>query len=895
MTRVAFYEFGPFRLDVERRRLLRGDHPVSLSARTFDTLLALVEHRGELVEKDALMSAVWPDTAVEEGNLTQHISLLRKALGEQRAEHLYVATVARRGYRFVSPVRTIGAVPQRASTHPIPPARVLVGRDQERAALVTAFRDAAAGRGSMVCLAGEPGIGKTTVAEAFLQHLAADHASAWVVRGRCSERLAGSDAYLPLLEALESLLSSSPLPDTLDRMRRLAPAWLEQVQPSMPLRPAAGPPSQERLKRELTNLLSSLTSASPAVLFLEDLQWVDDSTADLLGYLASRVPNLRLLILCTCRSTELGHSHPFVTLTLDLQARGICRDVPVGFLTHADVVGYLDAELRPHAVPPGLADILHARSEGNPLFLSALVRDMRERGILELDAGRWRLSRPVPEIETDWPPSLRSMVERAINRVRDDARAVLTFASVQGVEFDSVTVARAARLSTVDVEEHLAHVERQHRLVRRIAELRLPGGAVTTRYAFVHVLYQNALHGALSRSRRAAVSGAVADAMRELYGPQVTRVAPDLAHLYAAADRASDAIEQLHTAARTALGVAAAKEAVVLTRRGLALVSELSPGEARDREELDLLITLGVPLAATTGYANPDVERTYSRARELAERRGDGAAQFAALWGLWVLYHVSAELRRAREIAEQLLWAGQRSGDRRILQVAHTVSGYTIGHMGEFELALDHLACASECARPDHHAFFASINALDPAVAAPAQEARLLCLIGEPDKALARVAEAIDLAEQIGSPNALGFALVYAAYVHQMRCEPQQVIERTEAALALATEHGLADVYGWGMVWQAWAQAQQGGAATAAIEAMQKALDAQRSFGSEIARPHQLALLADVLALAERRADALTTIEEALAQASRTGDRYYEPQLRRLREQITSPTGSSRQ
>src|SRR5687768_8562360 len=105
MTQGTWYEFGPFRVDTARRRLLRGDEPVALTARTFDILIALIERRGGLVEKEALMAAVWGDTAVEESNLTQQISVLRKALGEQPNEHTYVATSPRRGYRFVAPVR----------------------------------------------------------------------------------------------------------------------------------------------------------------------------------------------------------------------------------------------------------------------------------------------------------------------------------------------------------------------------------------------------------------------------------------------------------------------------------------------------------------------------------------------------------------------------------------------------------------------------------------------------------------------------------------------------------------------------------------------------------------------------------------------------------------------
>lgn len=880
MTRAAWFEFGPFRMDVARRRLIRGDAVVPLTARTFDTLLALVERHGEMIEKETLMSAVWADTAVEESNLTQQISLLRKALGEQPNEHEYIATVPRRGYRFVAPVRIVGA-----GTSASARARPLVGREHERQSLRGTFAEASAGRGRMVCLAGEPGIGKTSIAEAFLAEVAAGPEPAWIARGRCSERLAGGDAYLPLLEALDSLLGAPDGDGVADRMRSVAPAWLEQLRPSPAERGA--PPSQERLKREVTGFFAALASAKPGVLFIDDLQWADESTADALAYLAGRLDGIGLLILCTYRPAELAsRAHPFQAVKLDLQARGICRDVAVGFLSRDDVADYLRIDLHPHRVPEGFPEIVHSRTEGNPLFLTDLVRDMRSRGILTVDDGAWMLTRPVPDVEADWPQSVRSMVERVIARVGDDELKVLAAGSVQGVEFDSVVVSRALGVDTAAVEERLERAERNHGLVRRVGESRFPSGVATMKSAFVHVLYQNALYGTLGMSRRAMLSGAVADALRELHGDQGARAAQQLAVLYAAADRAADAVKEFHAAALHALSISAAKEAVTLTRRALDVLTRVPRGAERDRQELALLITLGVPLAATTGYANPEVEQTYTRALALANALGDGPAQFAALWGLWVLYHVHGELRRAREIADQLLAAGNYSGDARVLQVAHTVSGYTIGHMGELQLALDHLRKAAEYFKPEHSAFFGSINALDPAVAAPAQEARVLWLLGDSDAALSKADDALRLARRIGNPNAIGFALVYAAYVHQMRHEPAAVLERTGQALALASEHGLADVIGWATVWRAWALAHTGGDVDAALGSMRAALAAQRSFGSEIARPHQLALVADVLILAGRRTEAIETIDEALEHAERTGDRYYDPELRRMRSQL---------
>jgi DNA-binding winged helix-turn-helix (wHTH) protein/predicted ATPase len=886
MIRPSHYDFGAFRVDAVRRLLLRGGEPVPLTARTFDTLLALLERRGEMIEKETLMTAVWGDTTVEESNLTQQISLLRKALGEQPNQHAYIATVPRRGYRFVAPVRITTA-----SGEAVAPSRqrFVVGRKKEQETLASSFHAAAAGGGRLVCLAGEPGIGKSTIGEEFLARFSSGELQGWVARGRCSERLAGTDAYLPILEALDSLLAASAI-DAAPTIRDAAPAWWALLRPSS-LSGDAAPPSSQRLKRELTNLIAALAAASPGVLFLDDLQWADASTTDALGYLATRLESIGVLILCTYRPAELlSTSHPFLGLKLDLQARGICTDLQVPFLTREDVAAYLELELAPYPFPGELPDVIHGRTEGNPLFLTDLVRDMRARGILTLRDDRWMLTRAVPEVEAEWPQSVRSMVERAIARVGEEELKVLRAGSAQGLEFDSVILARALQADVAEIEERLDRAERRHGLVRQVSEVRLPSGEVTTRYAFVHVLYQNAVYATLPRARRAALSGSVGDALRHAHGGQSPRIAQQLAALYSAADRPREAVTEFHLAAQQALAVGGAREAVRLTRHALDLLPLLPAGEERDQQELALLIILGVPLAATTGYANPEVEQTYTRMRALASARRDHGAQFAALWGLWVTYHVSGKLTSARAIAAELVAAGEHSGDARVLEVAHTVSAYTTGHMGELHLALDHLRQAAAHFRPEHLPFFASVNALPPTIAGPAHEGRVLWLVGQPDAALARAAAALALARQTGSPNAIGFALVYLTYVHQMRNEPDAVLERTGEALALAAEHGLADVMGWATVWRGWALAQRGDVQTA-IASMRHALAAQRSFGSEIARPHQLALLAEVLLQAGTAGEARMAIEEGLAHVERTGDRYYEPELYRLRGELARLEG----
>ncbi|MEK7831349.1 MAG: protein kinase, partial [Acidobacteriota bacterium] len=293
-------------------------------------------------------------------------------------------------------------------------ARRTVGRKPERLELRAAFNSAKSGRGSLLCVAGEPGIGKTTLVEDFLSELAAEN-QCTIARGRCSERLAGTEAYLPLLEALESLLQSGSdyavrqaaslsgrggQPNRLPAetstswqlvghtsnpamarvMKQLAPTWYAQVVPlsgdseeSARLLAEVKAASQERMKRELANFLQAVAQTQPLVIFFDDLHWADVSTIDLLSFLAGKFDALNVLIVVTYRPSDmLLAKHPFLQIKPDLQARGVCRELLLEFLNAAEIAEYLALEFPGHRFPPEFPQLIHAKTEGSPLFMADL-------------------------------------------------------------------------------------------------------------------------------------------------------------------------------------------------------------------------------------------------------------------------------------------------------------------------------------------------------------------------------------------------------------------------------------------------------------------------------------------------------------------------------------------
>ncbi len=259
--------------------------------------------------------------------------------------------------------------------------RHTVGRQKELAELSWALESAGGGKAQFVCVTGEPGIGKTTLIEDFLSELPATGRECTIGRGRCSERLAGTEAYLPILEALESMLRGDSGETAARIMKTVAPNWFVQVAPlatedSSVARKLAEvkAASQERLKRELVAFLQEVSRLRPLLLFLDDVHWADVSTIDLLAYLGSRCDGLQIVLVLAYRPTDLALSqHPFGPLKLELQTRGVCREVALEFLSRADIERYLAPRVPRTRLPTRVREFGSRANRGEPLVHGRLA------------------------------------------------------------------------------------------------------------------------------------------------------------------------------------------------------------------------------------------------------------------------------------------------------------------------------------------------------------------------------------------------------------------------------------------------------------------------------------------------------------------------------------------
>jgi predicted ATPase len=773
------------------------------------------------------------------------------------------ADVVARLTRFSTRAPAIGYVTRR---------RISVGRERERTELREAFEAAVSGQGQFVAVSGEPGIGKSTLADDFLSEIAVP---VWVGRGRCSERLAGAEAHLPFLEALDGLLKRDPAVAAM--MKQLAPTWYVHIAPITGEESSAArliaetkTGSAERLMREMAALLQELARSRPFVLFLDDIQWADVSTIDLLGFLAPKLAGLRGLVLITYRPTDLTISkHPFLRLKADLSAHRVLREISVAFLSEVDVAQYVASQL-PDA-PQDLAALIYRKTEGNPLFMVDLVRYLREHQVTD----NW-----AAEIERNIPESLRGMIERTLEGLADDERQLLRVAAVQGFQFDSAVVAAVLERDPVEVEEGLHSLQRVHGLVTLLREQELPNRLFSLRYQFVHVLYQSALYTSISPSRKSAWSGKVAAALEDGYGERKRLVAAELALLYEMARDPLRASEYFLAAAEVASSRFASREAMAFAKRGLACLTSMAVDRTVETRELALQKALLHPLAVLEGYGTPATERVSQRIIQLAERLEDHGSLFAALDGAVIVHMVRGECLEAATIADRMLTVAGQSGSEVQEMNAHMWAMIAKQHLGHLVIARQHADACVRLGTPDNQA--ARLTTIfEPIVAVLAELSRNLWMLGDTQESLASANRAVALAREIRHPDSLSFALLFRGWMHGYQEEWETCLQSTAEAIAFSSAQGLVQTLAWNHCVHGWALAHTGKTADGLAELQTAIADSVRIMG-HVAMPHFMAMLAEVLIFRGEHARALDEIQRILTVNKSTRDEYFDAELHRL-------------
>jgi predicted ATPase len=684
-------------------------------------------------------------------------------------------------------------------------------------------------------------------------------------------------------------------------MKLLAPTWYVQL-----ARLAADDPglasvlaeskgaSQERRKRELGLFLEDISRRRTLVVFLDDIQWADPSSTDLLAYLGSKCASLALLLVLAYRPSDLLRSqHLFGSVKLELQARGDCREIALPFLSRDELAHYLALAFAGHHFPEEFAAVLHTRTEGNPLFMVDLVRDLRCRGVIVREQRGWALARAVPDLEHELPETIRGLIQLKVNQLSEADRRLVIAASVQGSEFDSVVAAKILGQEAAEVEERLDVLEKVYALVRLIRQRTFPDGTLSLRYGFVHVLYQNSLYASLLPTRKARLSAAAAQVLLDLYGNKDTTVAGELALLLEAGQDFSHAAHYFLQAAENAAHVFAHKEAIVLARRGLELLRPLPATPAHEKLELSLQMTLGLQLQVTDGFAAQEANQAYVRARELCDRMPESPGLYPILWGLFIYYKARSNLARARALAEEMHALAQERRDLSLMLQSHQAYAVTALCLGEPAATRDQMERCEALYDPGQHRSHTFQFGQDVGVACKAFGAVALWLLGYPDRAIQKSREAAALAQQLSQPSSEALAFHFAAMLHQCRRDPRAVLACAERSLAISTEQSFSFWHAGGTILRGWALSECG-SGTEGLSLLRQGLEAWVQTESVTYQTYYLALLTETLAKQGRVEEGLKVLDDAIALAQRTGELFFLAELHRLQGQLlleSSPAG----
>jgi class 3 adenylate cyclase/tetratricopeptide (TPR) repeat protein len=743
----------------------------------------------------------------------------------------------------------------------------LVGREAELNELRAGLEAALAGRGRLVLVSGEPGAGKSRLAEEFAREAASR--SARILTGRCWEG-GGAPAYWPWVQSLRTYVRQS-MPELLRAQLGTGAVELAQVMPELrEMLPGLPEPAsldsdaaRFRLLNATTEFLLNACADRPTVLVLDDLHAADLPSLVLLRFVARELGSMSLLILGAYRDVDPVPGQPLSEMLVEVAREPGTRRLSLGGLSEREVTRYVEWTA-PAIASPELGAALHAQTEGNPLFVAETVRLLSLEGIEPDSAGRLRLA---------IPRTVQGVIARRLTHLSEDCNRLLVLASVLGREFALDALARLGSLSVDQLLELLDEA-----LAARVVS-DVPGAP--GRLRFSHVLIRDTLYDGLGAARRVRLHRRAAEALEDVYGDSLERheEAPErvlaLARHWSEADEPARAIALYRRGGELALRVFANYDAAEALTRGVDLLRQMPESARRDEQELEFTVMLG----AARGWGSPD----YSRARDLSVKLGRPVSP-PILRGMAMNSILRLEFADAREDAIALLATGERDDDPVLVVEGEYVLGVTSFWQGLFQESRRHLRAAIDrysAARSNTHM---TVYSQDPKIVCLSRLAWTLWFLGHPELAAEARDSALSLADELNHPFSRCYASLYGAIVsHELHDEPARA-RLVEAAETLAIDERFELLGAWSSVLRHASLARCGD--REALIAMTTAISSLEKSRRSPLNGYFVSLLARACLVVGEPRQGLEAVTTALMDTQRKGARYMESELQRLRGEL---------
>lgn len=759
-----------------------------------------------------------------------------------------------------------------AQSRVLPP---IVGREAEIALLLERWELARSGEGQVVLLSGDAGIGKSRIAQALRDRIAGEPHLA--IQYQCSSFHRNSALY-PVVAQLQfaaGIKAADPPALRLAKLEALVAnadvPLAEHVPPladllSIPLGEAYAPldPVPEMRKRRTMQVLRdhflALAARQPVLFLLEDANWIDPTTLELLTSVVMSIQAARVLLLVTYRPGFKVDwvGLPYVTA---LALSGLSRRQALAIVNQVAGV----------PLPPELVELLLAKTDGIPLFVEELAKTILELGVARKRDGRYELINPLTTLAI--PATLHDSLLARLDR-NSAAKELAQIDAVIGREFAYSLLSAIASLKGNALTAAIQELLRAELVHQR-------GEAQQTSYVFKHALIQEAAYSTLIPSRRQKLHAECAAILVEL-SPEIAELQPEmLAHHYTEAGQAEAAVRCWLQAGRNAARRSANVEAIAHLRQGLRVAPQISDSAERLSWELLLEAEIGVPLIATQGYAAPETNAAWERVRALAEQLGDDAQLARALYGLWAAYLSRGDARVALDVSTRILGIGRRIADDGVVVVGHRMRGLTLHTLGDQDGGQAELEKSLAEYNFDRHRNLGIQFGQNPRLAANAILSTVLWLQGWPSRAWQLSLSNLEEAVAFRHVNSLAYALGYGAcLVAMLRGDTAETLRLANQLLALATDNHLHLWRAYAEAYKGWARVRLGGG-----DALLLLDQSRRGFeraGAALYQPLFAGIIAYGLHTAGRREEGIRRAREAVAEAERRQELWCLPELLRI-------------
>jgi class 3 adenylate cyclase/predicted ATPase len=753
-----------------------------------------------------------------------------------------------------------------------------IGRSSELSLLLDRWQKVKEGDGQVVFLAGIPGVGKSRLLHEFKSHIQQEPNVLLHYQGSPYH---SQSAFAPVIEQVEQAAKITPREADANKMAKLE-AYLPRptdspIEPVLLIAKLLSIPQEDRLElsgltpRQIKNktistlvdMVLAFSGQRPALCIFEDAHWLDPSTLELLELIISRINHARVLLIVSCRPefrpTWINYA---TTTTLSLTR-----------LSHTEVRTMIRDLLRGGDMPPPLLDQIIEKADGIPLFIEELTSSMLSAPLRARSAFERRTQPPLLRV----PDTLSDALMERLDRVAP-SRRLAQIAAVIGREFSFDLLSVASQIDEDDMLEALSLLERAD-IIYRVDVWPL------VRFAFKHALLRDAIYDSLLRSKRQQIHADIA-AILEHDFPELAENQPEvLAYHYQEADNHQRAILCWYESGQRALAHSANVEAIANFRKALQLLGNLQETPERIKQEIDIQLALGIPLIAVQGYASAETSEAFSRARTLCLRLGNIPKYFQALFGLWGHAWMGGKNDDALRMADEFLSRSRSLSDPVPLMVAHRVLGSTLLTIGDFQSSADHFEESIKLSTSKAKQPLYNLYMVEPQAASLLLQSWDWWFLGYPDRALARVLEALALAQNLAHPYTVAFAHYMTSVVHLLRGDADRGLQSAQKSFEISQEQRFSLYAILSRISRGRAICDLGRLEEGRGE-IALGIDEARHNGVGFMLPMMDSWLAEMYTRAGEHECALAIVEETLGNIGEVTGRSWEAELHRQRAQI---------